>query len=461
MKSILHIFIVITSLLSAAVCFTTLQYTAFSALFFLPLTYLISYFLIYRLTEICPRNYITIHMVVVMLWLRMVLTPMYGTQSDMFIIDSASLSEYSELAILLCIYEAFAICLTLYLICRPSNNIKSMPISLRGNPNAYWILIVIAILVFLAIGRHMGLFEFGVKAIGEDIERDGDIVDTRSLIVRSIISSGYLFLFFVVVEKLRTQYESTHKSKYINYCIILAILMVCIIVGERRTSQLYIAFASCWLLIRLFPYQKRSIISFVGGAAVIVISIMTIYKQFHAFLYGSYIEALQNTSMSKGMSPELLDAYFYGIDTVIKNISYGKVANLDIGNLLYDFVRSTFGLHFFFKSDGLLTSQAYNMYIYSGNQTTGLLISSIGYGYIYFGFILAPIFTCINLIIMCSIEKRMRICDSIEMAYIWAFIFMRFGFGFLGAIPPLINIATQTLLIKGGIYFAARYIIKR
>ena len=237
--------------------------------------------------------------------------------------------------------------------------------------------------------------------------------------------------------------------------------MVCIIVGERRTSQLYIAFASCWLLIRLFPYQKRSIISFVGGAAVIVISIMTIYKQFHAFLYGSYIEALQNTSMSKGMSPELLDAYFYGIDTVIKNISYGKVANLGIGNLLYDFVRSTFGLHFLFKGDGLMTSQAYNMYIYSGNQTTGLLISSIGYGYIYFGFILAPIFTCINLIIMCSIEKRMRICDSIEMAYIWAFIFMRFGFGFLGAIPPLINIATQTLLIKGGIYFAARYIIKR
>ncbi len=461
MKSFLHIFVVITSLLSAVVCFTTLQYTAFSALFILPLTYLISYFPIYRLSGTCPKYNITIHMVIVMLWFRMVLTPMYGTQSSMFIINSAYLSEYSDLAILLCIYETFAISLTLFLICRPYNNIEPPKISLKGNSNVYWLLIVISVLVFIAIGRHMGLFEFGFKEIGEDIEREGDIVDTKSLIIRSIISSGYLFLFFIFVEKFRKQYNSTHKSKYINYCIILAILMVCIIVGERRTSQLYIAFASCWLLIRLFPYQKRSIISFVGGAAVIVLSIMTIYKQFHAFLYGSYIEALQNTSISKGMSPELLDAYFYGIDTIIKNISYGKVANLDIGNLLYDFVRSTFGLHFFFKSDGLLTSQAYNMYIYSGNQTTGLLISSVGYGYIYFGFILAPVFTCINLIIMCSIEKRMRICDSIEMTYIWAFIFMRFAFGFLGAIPALISNVTRILITNGGIYILARYILKK
>ena len=188
---------------------------------------------------------------------------------------------------------------------------------------------------------------------------------------------------------------------------------------------------------------------------------MTIYKQFHAFLYGSYIEALQNTTVDRGLSPGLLDAYFYGVETIVKNISYGQVANLDFGDMLYDFVRSAFGLHFLFKGDTLLTSQSYNMFIYSGEQATGLLLSSVGYGYIYFGTILSPIFTCINIMLMGGIEKKMRLSDSIEMTYIWAFIFMRFAFGFLGAMPPLINIATQTLLIDGGVYMFAKNITKR
>lgn len=54
------------------------------------------------------------------------------------------------------------------------------------------------------------------------------------------------------------------------------------------------------------------------------------------------------------MSAGMIDAYFYGVDTIKTNLKYAQYANLSILNVLYDIARSIFGVHFIFKSEMLM-----------------------------------------------------------------------------------------------------------
>ena len=463
MKKIIHLAVYITAIYTALFCGFSLNCTDYAALLFLPVTYLFTYILFTYFYQKTSKYKITIILVLILLWMRMVYIPYYGTISGNYNISLSYFSNVIQTAISLSIYECFVICITLAAICH-KNTLKitySYQPKLYGSRFLYLIFIIIACCVFLFIGRHLNLLEFGVKAVGTDLGREGDIVDTRLIIIRQIISSGYLFLFFYLIERFRHKHSLLSDKKYVNYAIVLAALMTCIIVGERRTAQIYIAFASCWTLIRTFPENRKQIVSIIGSTALGVLMLMTIYKHFNAFLYDSYNSAIQNASIDQGFSAGIIDAYFYGINTIVKNISYGQIANLNLNNMLYDIFRSIFGLNFVLKGGMLTTSEAYNSYLYSGTQLTGLLLSSVGYGYIYFGFILAPIFTCLNICIMTFLEIKMRVCRSIEMSYILAYIYMRIAFGLLGSIPPLINVCTQFLFINGAIFLGARVSFKK
>ena len=99
--------------------------------------------------------------------------------------------------------------------------------------------------------------------------------------------------------------------------------------------------------------------------------------------------------------------------------------------------------------------------MYGGYQTHGYLLSSVGYGYIYFGLVLAPVVTFVNVFLLSFIEKRLKNAGSIEMTYIWAFIFMRFGFGILGSLPPLVSLCTRYIFFNGALYLLAKKINNR
>lgn len=73
---------------------------------------------------------------------------------------------------------------------------------LRGNRGIYRILIIIAALVFIFIGRHYNLLEFGIKSVEAGAEREGDIVDTRIILIRQIVSCGYLVSIFLLNRKI-------------------------------------------------------------------------------------------------------------------------------------------------------------------------------------------------------------------------------------------------------------------
>lgn len=452
---------------SALICFITCLFSlsgTYLVISIIPLFYSIFVFFTKELHRIWLNRPLTAYILTILLWIRMVLLPFYGTVSGAYYSHTASLQlqKYLLNSVFLCLYDNFAIFFTLYIASTAIKKTKRSLITrgLYGQKEVYVVFCLFALSVFLLIGRHMHLFDFVIKPVGADLEREGDITEGRILIIREIVGTGISFLFLLLLNRFHKKYNKTRSNKYFYFSLVCAFLLISIIVGERRTSQLYKGFASAYLLLSLFPLKKKKTISYVGIFAFVILALMTVYKQFNAYLYETYSEAMRNASLGKGFSYYNIDSYFYGIDTIAKNLYYGEQLNVGLTQFLYDFFRNFFGINFFLRDERLLTTQMYNVVIYSGDQLTGLLLTSVGYGYLFGGYVLAPFTTVLNVIIMLFFEKCLRKSHTIEWQFVFAIVYIRFAFGVLSAIPPLINLITRLIFVNGLIILFAKMIKK-
>lgn len=448
-----HIIVSAISFIAAVYCLAALP-SDFKAVAMLPFAFSVVFMFLFPMNFRSAGSKITVALVYSLFFMRMVFIPVYGIIDGYFTGDvSSTLSQYCSMSVGLALYEYVIVCAVLALfVANKKTSYTPKTLNLIGDKHIYYIIILVALVLFIARGRHMGFFEFGFKSVGGDLERSGDIEEGGLL--RLLISLGITFFYLLLTSHFAKKYRATSSQKYVTYSIIIAMVMISIISGERRTSQIYKGFACIWLLISLYPlYKKRTTRSLVLVAGIVIAG-MTLYKQYHAFLYDTYAEALSH-ARGVGMSTGMLDAYFYGLNTISKNLAFADMGHLSITNLLYDFARNTFGLNYIVPRGYPLTSELYNLTLSYGEAETGYLLSSVGYGYAFLGLGLAPLFTCFNVIVMLILERAMRTTSSIEMSYIWAILFMRFSFGFLGSFPPLINLTSRMLLVNGGIVFIA------
>lgn len=451
--------VIITSLLSFIICiiYNNALPTEYGYLWLLPLVFLIAYFFIYSAILKSKNMRITAYMVLCFSWLRCVLIPFLGSLSGYYTgLGVMASSDSTQTAILIIAYEQIIISILLAFYAFRKKKIKSFEknIALEGNKKIYIIFFFIALGVFITLGKDLDLFQFMIIS-ADNVVRRGDITDTSTLIIRQIVNSGKLFMFLVIVEILRKSFDRTNKNAYINFALIAAILLIGMITGERRSSQVYLAFSSAWLLVRVFPSKQKRIILTISVTAISVILMMSVYKFFNVYLYGSYAQALSSSEVNLNWIASTLDSYFFGVRVVSSNIGFGEIAQLDIVNMFSGLARSIFGLSFLLKESTITVSELYNLLIYGGSQSSGHLFSSIGYGYAYLGFIFAPIITCFNLYIALTLEEWLRKCKSIEMNLIVSYIFMRFAFGMLGNPEPLINSVSRYLIINGLIFIGA------
>lgn len=385
--------------------------------------------------------------VLLMYWIRLVLLPC---------LSYCTINEYSKdfsIPIFLTLYEFIII--SIFIVNVKFSIYDNKKISLNGNSTVYVVYGLIALVVYFLYARGLGLFDFIVKDVGTT-ERGGDVTSTKLILTKQIINSGMLFIYLLFAYKYAQKYHTTNKKSYFYFILIVSLLFLSIISGERRTSIIYKAFAILVVLIHLYPQQRQKLTRYIIAISAIILIFMTIYKSFHAYLYSSYLDALNSRNIFDAIGGNTLDAYFYGIQTIKKNIEFIQKEGLSLLNLFYDFFRSIFGLHFLFKDIGFTTSQLYNLSIYGGEQSSGYLFASISYGYAYFGGILAPIVPLGAVFAMTKVENMMWKTSSIEMQYIYALIFMRLAFGFIGDPTSLLNMTTQIFIIYGVFYFFAK-----
>ncbi|WP_306010336.1 hypothetical protein [Bacillus sp. MMSF_3328] len=403
----------------------------------------------------------TAYGIIGMEWIRFVLMPpICATAGDYAGFNYINPSAQSlHLATTLMIYEIFAVAIfcRIFISIKNSNkdvNSSSQISFLKGNRFVYLSFILLALVVFLTIGRNSNLLNFLYIPVNSS-ERIGDITTTSLVLARQILIIGIFLVFLWTVSYCKRKYEQTFNKLYIYLSLLVALLNVAIIVGERRTAQVYTAVICIWILIRSFPGFKKKIVFSIVSTATVILVLMSIYKFFGAFQYDSYSAALSNSNADISWLSRTLQSYFFGPENVAITLDFFKSIDVGTGNMFYDFLRSTFGVSFLLKGDGVLTSEIFNTYIYGIERPTGHVISAIGYSVLFFGIFLAPIFALFNIFISAKVEKQLYKSKSYEMMYVWGYVLVRFATNLFVNTPPLISNASIMLGTAGLLFFTA------
>lgn len=456
----MHLTIVVSTLVSIIVClpFWNIVSSNYDFMILLPMVFLLVYGFVYAPMVKEKSIRLSVAAIILFSWLRCAIMPAVGSLSGyyMFLTSYSTVSSTRKAIILMAIEQIVIAVFLLFITQGKRRDTKQFEpdLKMHGSIPAYLIFIVFALAFFFVYGETAQV-EFFVKSVAGSV-RSGDSVDTAARLATSIFRGGLLYLFLIITEKMRQAYERKDRSLYVNIALLGAVLLVGVIVGERRTSQIYTAFCTIWLLARVFPTRNKRIVITVVSAAGFVLAMLSIYKFFNAFLYDSYSAAFSGVNVDLYWLSSTLDSYFHGIRVVARNIGFADIANLGIKNFFFDIGRSTFGLSFFIKSGGMMTtSELYNSTLYGGSQSTGMLFSSVAYGYEYFGFLFAPLVTCINVWIIVKLEGLLRRCRSIEMNYILSYVFVRFAFGVFANPAPLLSTASTFFVIQGLVFLAS------
>lgn len=404
----------------------------------------------------------TVYTVLLLQWMRCVFLPVAGCFTDVY--DSIIQGSNFYTIIALMVAELIAAHTVCFLLARKpgKNAVLQQGEQLRTEYNfqgTYLMYILFAVAAFASyylMARGEKLFSF---IFLDTEERVGDESTDSLTMIRTIVSTAMTFLSLSLIYRCSMAHRKTNKGNYVVWAAAVSCLMLCIIVGERRTRQLYLLFAYAIVLCSMFPkYQKRLLTSLLIVAGVVV-GLMSIYKFYNAFLYDSYLEAMQKTDSDLASTVRTCDSYFYGFAVLNRNLTYIARNDLSMLQVLKDIGRNIFGVHYLFRGI-YTTTEIYNLYWYAGKQATGYLFSSVGYGYLFFG-ILAPLVTVVNISVAAFLERQINRAKSIEWLYTYSYIFMRFAFGMFSSFPALLNSATRTLVVNCVVIFCSGIIMKK
>jgi hypothetical protein len=261
-------------------------------LFLMPLSFVIIYRIIIVPSLNTNKLKITVYMYLARTWARMTLLPMVMVLSGNYFGIHYALPNSSSIstAIWLIVYEVIISSLFIFILTTLNNKFEHKPITniyLCGNKLVYLAFIIMSIIIYMAIGRSNNLIQFFV--ISAEGGRYGDETNTLLIIATRIITVGLGFSFIWIAYYCKKRYERTSNQVYVNIALVSALINVMVIVGERRSAIIYSAFVTGYILIKMFPKHKKKILKLISITGGSVLLLMSIYKFFGVFLYGSYV----------------------------------------------------------------------------------------------------------------------------------------------------------------------------
>lgn len=359
-------------------------------------------------------------------------------------------------AILLIAWETIAAALFFFVAAgviarlRPAQPPLSSPIALQGSQIVYGVVALVGVALIVIVGIPRGLLNFGRIAEGTiEIERS-----SFDMLLIQIMIAGAWLMYLLILHRQGLRYRRRRSLMPFLIALIAGILLLMLIFGDRRSIQIYTGIAVATTLFAVFPDRKRAILSAIVFSTVSVIAMVSFWRMF----------ARQDIDLS---TAELVgEAFISTLATSLQSYSGGPyqlaVANgvliseqVGLGNVVFDFLRSTFIVNFFVDDSRMLTSQIMNLNIYEGNFLSGWLIFTASYGSTTLGPILAPFFLILNISLAMWSERVFRRARGLEVRFLFIYLVARMlSFPFV-ATPLLISFFTLQLFTIGLIFLGA------
>ena len=225
-----------------------------------------------------------------------------------------------------------------------------------------------------------------------------------------------------------------------------------LIFGDRRSVQVYTGVAIISTFFIAFPNRKKMTVAAILTTMVSVVVTISIWRMFtrHGLDMST---ALVSQDSLMPIIATAFQSYFGGPYHIAAENSLLSGANVGLENILFDFLRSLFGLNFFVDKNGLLTSQTMNLSLYNNEFDTGWLVFSTSYGYVALGIFLMPVWLMLNIFIAMWLEKKFRRTRGLEFKFLFVYLFVRMAFTPFTATPFLLSFLSMQLLTIGFIFF--------
>lgn len=359
-------------------------------------------------------------------------------------------------AILLISWESIAAALFLSVATGAFSNRKSATthaeplISLQGSQIVYGAIALLGVTLVATFGIPRGLINF--LSI-----REGTVEVGRSaldLLLIQVMIGGAWLAYLLTIHRVGLRYRRRPALSLFLIGLVAGILVLMLVFGDRRSIQLYTCIAVITTLFAVFPDRRRAIAFSVVIATVTVIAAMSFWRMF----VRNDIDLTSATLLGPSFmttTATALQSYSGGPFQIAVSNGILRSEGVGLENVVFDFLRSTFGVNFFIDRTSMLTSQVLNNNIYDGNFLTGWLVFTTSYGATTLSPILMPMFLILNIALAMACERMFHSARGLEVRFLFVYLFARMSLFPFTATPNLISFFTMQLFTIGLIFFVA------
>lgn len=419
------------ALFSSLISFFVILYHGISLLLLLPLAFFLCFSLL-MYDDIKKMKSLTLIIYSIISYVRYLILPIF--ESIYPITEISMYSQFTELnsAILMLVYEIIVVSIFFKIILKNAKEFRMKKIINKDYivfENNTIIVILCAILILLilfspSIVNNISLF---VLSSNSDL-RAGLIVKSGSLtekILLQFFNNIKIFLIIIITNYFGKKYYKYKKRLYLLFPILLSVFIIGLIISDARSVFLYYGFPTIIIFLILYKkYRKKIIFNFLL-IFTFLISMMSLYKTLYIFNSDSYIMGIMNSDFSLKDLGYQLEIYFLGPYS-LEPCFHINANQSTLATVIYDFFRPFMGFNFIAKKlDLLTTSDMYCLLLTNGLSDTGYLLPITMQGYIYCGFLLAPLLLCLFLMIALKFEKILINSNKISIIFISGYIYIR------------------------------------
>ncbi|MFA0083544.1 hypothetical protein AB4383_16095 [Vibrio breoganii] len=268
---------------------------------------------------------------------------------------------------------------------------------------------------------------------------DGTIIDSSTMLYSYLFILAKNILCINVLYALSLKYNEGKNKKYLLFAMLVTFISILIYSGTNRTDILINAIVLMFFLYKLFGRValKTSLILVI--LMPIIFSIITQHRQY-----------VTRDQTSLELKNDYMQTYFGGVYNVaigleIEN-NYPEASHYSV--MLFDIFRPMIGVGLFIKNMDIKYSNIYfNDRMWRHVDRRSQIMPMVAQGNLYFGFIGAPIFTVLFVMLALKLIKFINGNLGLELKFFLSLVTARMGMVFGQNTMNLINDLSMNLFI--------------
>lgn len=401
-----------------------------SNLTFLPIIFTILILIIPSFTAYVFKN-IGITIINLSMLIRYLISPLlmaiYGSNLNF---GQLTMQSTQVIAVNLMIYEMvvifiiFAIFHKKFYMVELENDVKTVSSS---NNIFGWLFVILCVLILITNPVILTRYSF-VWLSTELKSKDVEGVSVSFFLL--IIQLGHLVLTVNLLNLIYKFYERNKHFIYVFTSILIIVLSSSFIVGTSRFSIILPLVTGLYTILKLYkPYRKLLGVLSIALSFIFIVVSTTLKQQ--------TITGKSSYSTFESLNTEL-QIYFSGVSNVAHSINTRLIYEpFNIMGILSDLFKSVIYLNSLFGQNVSALNE-YNVIFYGGGMSRDQILPIIGQGYLYFGFVLAPILTALTILVVMYLDKKIAKSPSVFKVYIITYLCLKFA---------LFNMANATIQI--------------